>query len=45
MAVHPNDPPVPMFRGVAQILGSIEGLKRFVDIVKSPANGSRWIPE
>ena len=39
MAVHPNDPPVPKFRGVAQILGSIEGLKRLVDIVKSPANG------
>ena len=39
MAVHPNDPPVPVFRGVAQILGSVEGLKRLVDIVPSPANG------
>lgn len=39
LAVHPNDPPVPVFRGVAQILGSIEGLKRVVDIVRSPANG------
>lgn len=39
LAVHPNDPPVPVFRGVAQILGSIEGLKRLVDIVPSPANG------
>ena len=36
IAVHPNDPPVPMFRGVAQILGSIEGLKRLVDIVPEP---------
>ncbi|HYP07255.1 MAG TPA: mannonate dehydratase, partial [Bryobacteraceae bacterium] len=39
MAVHPNDPPPPTFRGTAQILGSIEGLKRLVDIVRSPANG------
>jgi mannonate dehydratase len=39
LAVHPNDPPVPKFRGVAQILGSIEGLKRLVDIVPSPVNG------
>jgi mannonate dehydratase len=39
MAVHPNDPPVPVFRGTAQILGSIDGLKRLVDIVPSPANG------
>jgi mannonate dehydratase len=39
MAVHPNDPPVPVFRGVAQILGSVEGLKRLVDIVPNPANG------
>ena len=39
LAVHPNDPPAPKFRGVAQILGSMEGLKRLVDIVRSPANG------
>jgi mannonate dehydratase len=39
LAVHPNDPPPPKFRGAAQILGSLEGLKRLVDIVKSPHNG------
>ena len=39
LAVHPNDPPVPKFRGVAQILGSIEGLKRLIEIVPSKANG------
>jgi mannonate dehydratase len=39
LAVHPNDPPPPKFRGVAQILGSMDGLKRLVDIVRSPANG------
>jgi mannonate dehydratase len=39
LAVHPNDPPAPKFRGAAQILGSIDGLKRLVDIVPSPASG------
>ncbi len=39
MAVHPNDPPPPVFRGCAQILGSVDGLKRMADIVNSPASG------
>jgi mannonate dehydratase len=39
LAVHPNDPPPPRFRGVEQILGSVDGLKRVCEIVKSPANG------
>jgi D-mannonate dehydratase len=39
MAVHPNDPPAPIYRGVAQILASIEGLKRLVEIVPKPQNG------
>ena len=39
LAVHPNDPPPPRFRGCDQILGSVEGLTRLLDIVKSPANG------
>jgi mannonate dehydratase len=39
LAVHPNDPPPPRFRGCDQILGSVEGLKRLVDIVPSPHNG------
>jgi len=39
LAVHPNDPPVPKFRGVAQILGSLDGLKRLIEIVPSKANG------
>jgi len=42
LSVHPNDPPPPVFRGCAQILGSIEGLKRVIDIVPSPANGITW---
>jgi mannonate dehydratase len=39
LAVHPNDPPPPRYRGVEQILGSVDGLKRVCETVKSPANG------
>ena len=39
LAVHPNDPPPPKYRGVEQILGSVDGLRRLCEIVKSPANG------
>lgn len=39
LAVHPNDPPPPIHRGVEQILASIEGLRRVCEIVRSPANG------
>lgn len=39
LAVHPNDPPPPKYRGVEQVLGSVDGLKRVCEIVKSPANG------
>jgi mannonate dehydratase len=39
LAVHPDDPPVPKFRGVVQILGNMEGLKRLIEIVPSKANG------
>jgi mannonate dehydratase len=38
LAVHPNDPPIPSYRGVAQPLGDLAGLKRLVDLVDSPAN-------
>lgn len=39
MALHPNDPPAPLSRGSQQIMGTVEGWKKLVDIVKSPANG------
>lgn len=39
LALHPNDPPAPISRGSGQIMGSIEGWKRLVDIVPSPHNG------
>ena len=39
MALHPNDPPAPISRGSGQIMATLAGWKRLVDIVKSKANG------
>ena len=39
MALHPNDPPAPVSRGSGQIMGTVEGWKRLIDIVPSPSNG------
>lgn len=42
LCCHPHDPPMPRdkgFRGVHRVLGSVEGLKRFVDIHPSPYHG------
>jgi mannonate dehydratase len=39
LALHPNDPPVPLSRGSGQIMATLAGWKRLVDIVPSPANG------
>jgi len=42
LACHPHDPGMPAdkgFRGVHRVLGSVEGLKRFVEIVPSPYHG------
>jgi mannonate dehydratase len=42
LCCHPHDPPMPRdrgFRGVHQVLGSVEGLKRFVAIRPSPYHG------
>ena len=39
LALHPNDPPAPISRGSEQIMGSVEGWKRLVDIVPSKSNG------
>lgn len=38
LAVHPNDPPVPVYRGVAQPLSDLAGLRQLVELVDSPAN-------
>ena len=39
LALHPNDPPIPVFRGAAQPVRSIADLKRVIEVVDSPANG------
>jgi mannonate dehydratase len=39
LALHPNDPPAPISRGSQQIMGTLAGWKKLVDIVKSPCNG------
>jgi mannonate dehydratase len=39
LALHPNDPPAPISRGSQQIMGSVEGWKHLIEIVRSPANG------
>ncbi len=42
MACHPQDPGMPKgkgFRGVETVLGSVEGMKRFVEINPSPYHG------
>ncbi len=41
LVCHPHDPGVPArgFRGVARVLGTVEGLKRFVATQESPYHG------
>jgi mannonate dehydratase len=39
LALHPSDPPVPLSRGSAQLMASLESWKRLVSVVDSPANG------
>jgi mannonate dehydratase len=42
MACHPHDPGMPRdkgFRGVHRVLGSVDGLKRFIEIVPSEYHG------
>jgi mannonate dehydratase len=39
MALHPNDPPAPVSRQSQQIMGTVDGWKKLIEIVKSPSNG------
>lgn len=39
MALHPNDPPAPLSRGSGQIMGTVAGWKKLIDIVPSKSNG------
>ncbi len=38
LGCHPDDPPAPELRGTARILSSVEGMKRMIEEVPSPAN-------
>ena len=39
LALHPNDPPVPLSRGSEQIMATFAHWKQYLDLVKSPCNG------
>jgi mannonate dehydratase len=40
LACHPHDPyPPPGYKGVTRVLGTVEGLKRFVTMHESPHQG------
>lgn len=39
LALHPNDPPVPLSRGSQQIMATVEHWKEYLNLVKSPFNG------
>lgn len=38
LAMHPDDPPLPMFLGKARIMNSVENFERLMQIVPSPRN-------
>lgn len=42
MALHPNDPPVPISHGHAQIMATFNDWKRLTSIVDSPSNGMTY---
>ena len=39
LSMHPNDPPVPVMRGVARIFHHTDGLRRLLKEIPSPVNG------
>ena len=39
LAAHPDDPPVSPLKGDPRILGSLEGMKRLIEVVPSEVNG------
>jgi mannonate dehydratase len=42
LALHPNDPPVPVSHGSAQIIATFKDFKRLIAIVDSPSNGMTY---
>ena len=39
LAMHPDDPPLPSFRGKARIMNSVENFERLISLSDSPRNG------
>jgi len=39
LALHPNDPPVPLSRGSEQLMATLEHWKEYLGLVESPFNG------
>jgi mannonate dehydratase len=39
LALHPNDPPVPISRGSEQIMATVDHWRQYLNLVKSPFNG------
>ena len=39
LALHPNDPAIPVFRGAAQPMRSLADQRRLIELVDSPSNG------
>src|SRR5262249_53535910 len=39
LALHPNDPPVPLSRGSEQLMATVEHWKEYLGLVESPFNG------
>ncbi len=39
LALHPNDPPVPLSRGSEQLMATFAHWKEYLDLVRSPYNG------
>lgn len=39
LALHPNDPPVPLSRGSEQLMATVEHWKEYLRLVESPFNG------
>jgi mannonate dehydratase len=42
LALHPNDPPVPLSRGSEQIVATFEHWKKYLSLVNSPYNGMTY---
>jgi mannonate dehydratase len=42
MALHPNDPPIPVSHGHAQIMATFKDWQRLLEIVDSPSNGMTY---